>query len=155
MDIQKVNELLENPEFISKFVAADSLEDIQKLFANEKVSLSDEEVKNIVKIISDVSQMSEEDLSSVVGGASGTEHMVNGAKHIVSGTLEGLGYAAGSIIVGTSDLVYGALKIPFSLLSSLKEGVWKAGKDVIDGINRKKYRYSWERPYPIITFDKK
>lgn len=72
-EIEKVQKLLSDEEFVKKLISQDTIEDAKKLFENQGIKTSIEEMEMLGRFIKKISEkgnekLSEEDLEEIVGG---------------------------------------------------------------------------------------
>lgn len=72
-EIEKVQKLLSDEEFVKKLILQETIEDAKKLFEDQGITTSIEEMKMLGRFIKKISEkgnekLSEEDLKEVVGG---------------------------------------------------------------------------------------
>ena len=72
-EIEKVQKLLSDEEFVKKLISQETIEDAKKLFEDQGIATSIEEMEMLGRFIKKISQkgnekLSEEDLEEIVGG---------------------------------------------------------------------------------------
>lgn len=72
-EIEKVQKLLSDKEFVKKLISQETVEDAKKLFENQGIATSIEEMEMLGRFIKKISQksnekLSEKDLEEIVGG---------------------------------------------------------------------------------------
>ena len=72
-EIEKVQKLLSDEEFVKKLISQETVEDAKKLFEDQEIATNIEEMEMLGRFIKKISQkgnekLSEEDLEEVVGG---------------------------------------------------------------------------------------
>ncbi len=129
MDIQRINELLDDKDFAIKLANTSSIEDVQKLFSTNGVELSQDEVIEIIRIISEMAKIPEEELEDVVGGINPIHHISNETENMISNT----GYVFGSVVRDGNELIYGSLEVPVDLIKTICSTPFNLDKKLIKG----------------------
>ena len=101
-EIEKVQKLLSDEEFVKKLISQETIEDAKKLFEDQGIATSIEEMEMLGRFIKKISQkgnekLSEEDLEEISGGSAG------------SFVLRGLGATIGALEYGAAGAVSGML----------------------------------------------
>lgn len=101
-EIEKVQKLLSDEEFVKKLVSQETVEDAKKLFEDQGIATSIEEMEMLGRFIKKISQkgnekLSEEDLEEISGGSAG------------SFVVRGLGATIGALEYGAAGAVSGML----------------------------------------------
>ena len=101
-EIEKVQKLLSDEEFVKKLISQDTIEDAKKLFEDQGIATSIEEMEMLGRFIKKISQkgnekLSEEDLEEISGGSAG------------SFVVRGLGATIGALEYGAAGAVSGML----------------------------------------------
>lgn len=101
-EIEKVQKLLSDEEFVKKLISQDTIEDAKKLFEDQGITTSIEEMEMLGRFIKKISQkgnekLSEEDLEEISGGSAG------------SFVVRGLGATIGALEYGAAGAVSGML----------------------------------------------
>ena len=76
-EIEKVQKLLSDKEFVKKLISQETVEDAKKLFENQGIATSIEEMEMLGRFIKKISQksnekLSEKDLEEISGGSAGS-----------------------------------------------------------------------------------
>ena len=79
-EIEKVQKLLCDEEFVKKLISQETIEDAKKLFEDQGITTSIEEMEMLGRFIKKISEkgnekLSEEDLKEVVGGKKQRENL--------------------------------------------------------------------------------
>ena len=79
-EIEKVQKLLSDEEFVKKLISQETIEDAKKLFEDQGITTSIEEMEMLGRFIKKISEkgnekLSEEDLKEVVGGKKQRENL--------------------------------------------------------------------------------
>lgn len=101
-EIEKVQKLLSDEEFVKKLISQETIEDAKKLFEDQGIATSIEEMEMLGRFIKKISQkgnekLSEEDLEEISGGSAG------------SFVVRGLGATIGALEYGAAGAVSGML----------------------------------------------
>ena len=101
-EIEKVQKLLSDEEFVKKLISQDTIEDAKKLFEDQGITTSIEEMEMLGRFIKKISEkgnekLSEEDLEEISGGSAG------------SFVVRGLGATIGALEYGAAGAVSGML----------------------------------------------
>ena len=101
-EIEKVQKLLCDEEFVKKLISQETIEDAKKLFEDQGIATSIEEMEMLGRFIKKISQkgnekLSEEDLEEISGGSAG------------SFVVRGLGATIGALEYGAAGAVSGML----------------------------------------------
>ena len=101
-EIEKVQKLLSDEEFVKKLISQDTIEDAKKLFEDQGITTSIEEMEMLGRFIKKTSEkgnekLSEEDLEEISGGSAG------------SFVVRGLGATIGALEYGAAGAVSGML----------------------------------------------
>ena len=101
-EIEKVQKLLCDEEFVKKLISQETIEDAKKLFEAQGIATSIEEMEMLGRFIKKISQkgnekLSEEDLEEISGGSAG------------SFVVRGLGATIGALEYGAAGAVSGML----------------------------------------------
>lgn len=101
-EIEKVQKLLSDEEFVKKLISQETIEDAKKLFENQGIKTSIEEMEMLGRFIKKISEkgnkkLSEEDLEEISGGSAG------------SFVVRGLGATIGALEYGAAGAVSGML----------------------------------------------
>lgn len=101
-EIEKVQKLLSDEEFVKKLVSQETVEDAKKLFEDQGITTSIEEMEMLGRFIKKISEkgnekLSEEDLEEISGGSAG------------SFVVRGLGATIGALEYGAAGAVSGML----------------------------------------------
>ena len=115
MDIQRINELLDNDDFAVKLANASSIEEVQKLFSINGVELSEDEIVEIIRVLSDVVSMSDEELEHTVGGLCTVCPDDISAPNILKSSM----YITKNVIPCNSENDVATIKVPISLIKNL------------------------------------
>lgn len=134
---EKINELLKNEKFTEQLSNAKTPDEIKKLFADNNVALSDEDVNGFLKEVQTrASNLSEKELNEIAGGKCAIGTIAEGVGDIGKGVGRGVGYALGGVARGVGSLAYnttkgvgkiawGTLKIPTNVVVQTGKGFWK------------------------------
>lgn len=134
---EKINDLLLNKEFTDQFKNSQSQEDIKKLFANNGLVLSSEDVNGFMQEMQKrVENLSESQLDSISGGKCAVSTIAEGMEDIAKGVGRGIGYSVGGAAKGAASLAYntgkgvgkiawGTVKIPANVVMEAGKGFWK------------------------------
>ena len=101
-EIEKVQKLLCDEEFVKKLISQETIEDAKKLFEDQGIATSIEEMEMLGRFIKKISEkgnekLSEEDLEEISGGSAG------------SFVVRGLGATIGALEYGAAGAVSGML----------------------------------------------
>lgn len=101
-EIEKVQKLLSDEEFVKKLISQETIEDAKKLFEDQGIATSIEEMEMLGRFIKKISEkgnekLSEEDLEEISGGSAG------------SFVVRGLGATIGALEYGAAGAVSGML----------------------------------------------
>lgn len=101
-EIEKVQKLLSDEEFVKKLISQETIEDAKKLFEDQGITTSIEEMEMLGRFIKKISEkgnekLSEEDLGEISGGSGGSLFV------------RGLGATIGALEYGAAGAVSGML----------------------------------------------
>ena len=134
---EKISDLLGNKEFTDQFKSAQSQEDIKKLFANNGLVLSSEDINGFMQEMQKrVTSLSESELDGISGGKCAIGTIAEGVGDIAKGVGRGIGYGVGGVAKGTASFAYntgkgvgkiawGTVKIPANVVIEAGKGFWK------------------------------
>lgn len=110
-EIEKVQKLLCNEEFVKKLISQETIEDAKKLFEDQGITTSIEEMEMLGKLLNKISennvQLSDDYLENVTGG-SNVEKNLTISSALADGTV---GYGAGLAIGGALGAVVGGIAL--------------------------------------------
>lgn len=71
-NIEKIDEILSNDEFIEKILKANSSEEVKQIFKEEDIDVTDEQIENMRKAlnikIKELNTMSDDEMGQISGG---------------------------------------------------------------------------------------
>ena len=110
-EIEKVQKLLSDEEFVKKLISQDTIEDAKKLFEEQGITTSIEEMKTLGRFIKKISEkgnekLSDDDLGNITGG------LIKGSatsQGVLTGGLAGMG--TGAAIGGALGAVVGGIAL--------------------------------------------
>lgn len=109
-EIEKVQKLLSDEEFVKKLISQETVEDAKKLFEDQGITTSIEEMEMLGKLLNKISennaQLSDDYLENVTGGSKGKNLTISSA--LADGTV---GYGAGLAIGGALGAVVGGIAL--------------------------------------------
>ena len=97
-EIEKVQKLLSDEEFVKKLISQETIEDAKKLFEDQGIKTNIEEMKILRELIKEISnnskkELSEDDLEEISGGVS----IKNGLRKVKNGIVRTGGTVIGAV----------------------------------------------------------
>lgn len=134
---ERINQILAKPEFADQFSNVKSQDEVKKLFDDQGLNLSDEDVNGFMQEIQKrFLNLPDSKLEEISGGKCAISKISEGVGDIAKGVGRGIGYTVGGVAKGAGSLAYntakgvgkiawGAVEVPTNIVVEAGKGFWK------------------------------
>lgn len=139
-NIEKIDEILSNDEFIEKILKANSSEEVKQIFKEEDIDVTDEQIENMRKAlnikIKELNTMSDDAMGQISGGKVG----VNASRRLGYAAQHGAGEGAmwgtwfGAGVGATAGMIDGTVQLVNGDIDSAWGYLKVVAKDTLKGV---------------------